>query len=312
MRALLFIVSTFLIASSYAEPGLKRHEFESAHMGTLFRIILYAEDAKVAKESADAAFALVEKLNSSFSDYDADSELMLLVKKREGIVSEELFEILTIAQKIAKQTDGAFDITNGAHTRNWRRARITGELPSPDTIAAAKRSSGWQKLHLDQKTRRVKLTAEGMFLDLGGIAKGYAVDKMLALLNKRGHPTASVAAGGDIRAGDAPPESNGWNIALAPDGKQNTQILKLINEAVSTSGNAEQKFTIGGNTYSHIVDAKTGLGLTNSTAVSVIAENATRTDALATALSVMGKEGGSEFAKKHNIRAIWPPEPAKN
>ena len=157
---------------------------------------------------------------------------MLLVKKREAIVSPELFDILTKAQAIAKHTRGSFDITNGPHTRNWRRARITGELPSAEDIAAAKAASGWKKLQLDPANRRVTLTVPGMFLDLGGIAKGYTADAMLKLLKERDLPIASVAAGGDIAVGDPPPGTDGWSIAIAPGGNQHSQVLSLRNQAV--------------------------------------------------------------------------------
>lgn len=299
------------LSSARAEQKLARHEFESAQMGTRFRIALYAPDPTTAREAADAAFALASKLNKSFSDYDADSELMRLVKKREAIVSPELFDILTKAQKIATATDGAFDITNGPHTRNWRRARITGELPSAESIAKAKAATGWKKLKLDPATRRVTLTAEGMFLDLGGIAKGYTADAMLALLKKHDLPIATIAAGGDVSVGDPPPGEKGWKIAIAPGGKSEAKILLMANQAISTSGDAEQKLTIDGKTYSHIVDSKTGLGLTDSRPVSVVAKFATQTDAFATALSVMGTDRADAIAKKQSLRIIRPGDASK-
>jgi thiamine biosynthesis lipoprotein len=305
MRLLIF-ATALIVAHHAGAQDLARHEFESVHMGTKFRIVLYSAEPDTAKRSADAAFALAEDLNAHFSDYDADSELMRLTQKREAEVSEELFDILARARALAKETGGAFDITTGAHTRNWRRARITGTLPSAASIAAAKRASGWQKLDLDPETRRVTLTVPGMFLDLGGIAKGFTADAMLKLLKDRGHPIASVAAGGDVAVGDPPPGKAGWRVGIAPDGEKNSEVVVLANQAVSTSGQAEQKVTIDGKSYSHIVDPKTGLGLTGSAPVSVIAELASDTDPLATALSVMGEKRGRAYAKKKGIRAEWP------
>jgi thiamine biosynthesis lipoprotein len=197
-------------------------------------------------------------------------------------------------------------VTTAAHTRNWRRARITSTLPTRAQIAMAKASSGWRKLRLEEDGRKVTLEAPGMKLDLGGIAKGYAADAMLAQLKRDGFPIASVAAGGDIAAGDPPPGSTGWKIAIAPGGNQGArQTLTLANQAVSTSGDAEQKIHIDGKRYSHIVDPETGLGLTESSPVSVIGTCATETDAFATAFSVLGIARSMPIAEQRGLELSW-------
>ena len=304
MRAFVLATSFALLIGRSGAQDLARHEFESAHMGTVFRIVLYGSDSAAAEGAAGEAFAHAGKLDAIFSDYEADSELMRLVARREAVVSPELFEVLALGIKVAQQTGGVFDITTGAHTRNWRRARVTGELPTEKQIAAAKAASGWKKLRLDPKTRRVTL-AGGMFIDLGGIAKGYAADAMLERLRRSGFPIASVAAGGDIAVGDPPPGESGWTIAISPGGEAHSGTLELANGAISTSGDAEQWITIGGKRYSHIVDPETGLGLTQSCAVSVIAKRGRTADPLATALSVMGKKKGTSFANQCGIRVRW-------
>lgn len=126
-----------------------------------------------------------------------------------------------------------------------------------------------------------------MQLDLGGIGKGFAADAALAVLASSGAPRCLVNHGGDIAAGDAPPGATGWRVAL--DAAAGTMIT-LCNDAVATSGDAEQFVEFGGVRYSHIVDPSTGLGLTHRTQVTVIADDATTADALASALSVMGPE----------------------
>jgi thiamine biosynthesis lipoprotein len=297
-----------LLLSSAPAQQLARHEFESPHMGTLFKIILYATDADSAENAASSAFELAGKLDACFSDYEADSELNRLHESRDAVTSPELFDILTIAKNLCQKTDGAFDITTGNHTRNWRRARITGKLPTEKQIASAKATSGWRKLKLEADTRRITLE-QGVRIDLGGIAKGYAADAMLALLRRNGFPIASIAAGGDIAVSDPPPGKTGWKIAIAPDGNRATRTLSLANQAVSTSGNAEQRHTIEGKTYSHIVDPETGLGLTESSPVSVVARRATLTDAYATALNVLGQERSKPIVKQQQLTAIWGESP---
>src|SRR5262249_10573955 len=137
-------------------------------------------------------------------------------------------------------------------------------------------------------------------LDLGGIAKGYAADQALALLRSKGITRALVAASGDIAVGDPPPGQPGWKIgisdigAVVADNQQSTinHQMVLHNGGISTSGDAEQFIEIGGVKYSHILDPTTGLGLTNRIQVSIVAPNATTTDGLATAVSVLGAERG--------------------
>ena len=134
----------------------------------------------------------------------------------------------------------------------------------------------------------VLLKLPGMQLDLGGIAKGYAADEALATLRARGIKSALVAVGGDIAIGDAPPGQQGWRIGLEPVGGE----LLLHNAAVSTSGDTEQFREIGGVRYSHIIDPKTGRGITSRIAVTVVARRGLEADPIATAISVLGEERG--------------------
>jgi thiamine biosynthesis lipoprotein len=210
-------------------------------------------------------------------------------------VSDELFEILQESQRIAKLTDGAFDVTIGPVVRLWRRARRAETLPSSEQLARARESVGWQKLKLDPHNQTVTLTVPNMQLDLGGIAKGYAADKALGELRARGLDRALVAASGDIAVGAPPPGQTGWRVEIGSLDRTNgvpAETLLLKNAAVSTSGDAEQFVEIGGQRYSHIVDPRTGIGLTQRLQASIIAPRATQTDAFATAVSVMGVERG--------------------
>lgn len=287
-------------------------------MGTLFGVILYAGDEATARAAADAAFARIAALEQIMSDYDPDSELMRLCQSPPGrpvAVSRDLFEVLQRAQQLAAATDGAFDVTIGPLARLWRRARRTGELPPPVALARARESVGWQKLRLDPRRRTVTLLAPGMQLDLGGIGKGYAADAARAVLKQRGVRRALIAAGGDIAVGDPPPGRPGWRISIAmpqshlsaapaasQGGPSGTPLrlapLLLYNAAVSTSGDTEQFVEIGGRRFSHILDPRTGLGLTERVQVTVVARRATDSDSVATALSVLGLERGLAWVEQ--------------
>lgn len=298
------------------EP-LRRFEFREPHMGTTFRIVLYASDEATAAKAAKAAFARVAELNKIMSDYLPDSELMRLCKKSgdESVaVSEDLFRILNEAEKVAVQTDGAFDVTVGPLVRLWRRARRTRTLPRPDELKRALACVDYRKVRLSANGRTVRLLLMGMLLDLGGIAKGYAADAALAVLRRHGITRALVAAGGDIAVGAAPPGTTGWEVGIAPlkePGAAPTHRLLLTNAAVSTSGDLYQAVEIAGKRYSHIVDPKTGLGLVGRRSVTVIAPNATTTDALATALCVMDRTRGLKLVEgRADVAALFVYETA--
>ena len=198
---------------------LSRFTFTEPHMGTRFKIIVYAPDEKTANAGAKAAFARVAQLDGIMSDYRPTSELMQLCRKAGGKpvkVSEELFFILAKSKELSEKSDGAFDVTVGPVVRLWRRARKAGRLPDPDELKKALALVGHDKMVLDKKNRTVQLKKEGMLLDLGAIAKGWTGDEVIRVLKERGLPRALVAAGGDIVAGDAPPDAKGWVVGIAP------------------------------------------------------------------------------------------------
>jgi len=283
------------VVSAIDHPAPTRFEFESKHMGTTFRIVLYAENADAAKKAADAAFARVAELDQIMSDYKQTSELMQLCKKfatevGEPVkVSDDLFFVLLKAEEMSKKSDGAFDVTVGPVVQLWRLARRTQELPDPKEFANARAKVGYQKVMLDALKKSVQLTTPGMLLDLGGIAKGYAADEALKLLKEKfGIAQALVGAFGDIACGDAPPGKEAWSVEIAPIAKgQKVRTLNLANAAVSTSGDLEQFVVINGVRYSHVLDPKTGLGLTGRRSVSVIAPQGVTADSMTKAVSVL-------------------------
>lgn len=285
-------------ATSKRDASLQLYEAIQPHMGALFTISLYAPNKAAANDAAKTAFARVAELNMIMSDYEEESELRRLIREPAGKpvkISDDLMTVLSRSRELSKKTDGAFDVTLGPLIRHWRRARRQRTLPDPERLALVRPAVGYEKLKLDPRNRTVTLLATNMFIDLGGIAKGYAADQALATLRKRGMPRALVAASGDIRAGDPPPGEKGWNIGIASidavDGKLTDRTL-LKNAAVSTSGDTEQYVLIDGVRYSHIVDPKTGHGLRKRIGVTVVARDATTTDSLATAISVLGTEKG--------------------
>jgi thiamine biosynthesis lipoprotein len=274
-------------------------------MGVPFRIVLYAPDADSASASAEAVYQRVAQLNAILSDYDPDSEANRACHDtpvgQPVHVSPELWTMLDRSVAVSRATEGAFDCTIGPLVNLWRRARRHGALPAETLITEAKARVGWERLRLDRRRRTVTFLAEGMRLDFGGIAKGYAADEAARVLRERGVNRFLVAAAGDIVAGDPPPGQPGWRVEVGGSDATNApppRIAWLRRAAVSTSGDLFQRLEIGGRRYSHILDPRTGIGLTDRSFVTVIARDATTTDSLSTAVSVLGPERGLRLIER--------------
>ena len=268
-------------------------------MGTLVSIRVYAASEEQAKAAFRAGFDRIAELDRALSDYRPDSELNRICHEAVGrpvAVSDDLLRVLVESQRVAEESGGAFDVTQGPVIRLWRQARRDGRMPAPEALRAAMAHSGYRKLHVDTSAHTVMLEQDGMQLDLGAIAKGYAADAALAAIASHGIRQALVAVSGDLAFGDPPPGKAGWKIGIEGG------TLELRNAAVSTSGASEQYAEIDGRRYSHIVDPATGMGLTNSITVTVVARRGVDADALSTAASVLGEERGRELIAKRQAR----------
>jgi thiamine biosynthesis lipoprotein len=314
---LLFLASCASSPSkSSSARNLQRFEYEQAQMGVPFKVLLYAADEQQAETAARAAFARIEALNAVMSDYDSDSELSKLSQQSGSgkaiPVSDDLWRVLSKAQQIAEESQGAFDITIGPCVNLWRKARREKEMPDARRLEQARQRVGYEKVILDSSNHAVKLTVPDMRLDLGGIAKGFAVDEAMKALASHGIERALVAGSGDLLVSEAPPGKMGWTIevsAFDEAGGPRNEFLLLSNKAVATSGDVFQRVEINGQRYSHIINPRTGIGLTNHSLVTVIADNCTTADALATTLSVLPFDQALPFAtrKKVAVRLIQKP-----
>ena len=306
MRSILAALAalSITVASSLADEALQKFVYEKAEMGLPFRISLYAKDEATAKTAAEAAFDRIAVLNSILSDYDSDSELSRLSQTsgqgKAVPVSTDLWNVLVKAQEFAARSEGAFDITVGPLVNLWRRARRKGELPSPEMIAEMKARVGYKNLKLDPEHRTAELLVPEMRLDLGAIAKNYAVDEAQKVLKQHGITSALVGGSGDMTATDAPPGQPGWRIEVAPldvPGAPPPQIIYLKNYSIATSGDMFQRVEIGGKRYSHIVNPFTGIGLTDHSLVSVVAPDCMTANSLTTSISVLGPERGLKLVE---------------
>ena len=296
LRPPFFLWACLLLSLARAED-LPRYDFSGPGMATTFRISCHAKDAATAEQATDACFKRIGELNAIFTDYVPTSELMRLCAPEAlypMTVSAPLYHILQRARQLAEQTQGAFDPTCGHLSQLWRRAKRQGKLPPSDRLKNAIEATDWRRITLHPKSRSVSLKA-GTLLDLGGIAKGYAADECQRILKEHGITQAVVQAGGDTAVSDAPPGKHAWPITLRADAQHETTIT-LTQQAVSTSGDLYQFVEIGGQRFSHIISPRTGFGLTTPIACSVIAPDCTTSDALATAMCVLGKAEGFKIA----------------
>ncbi len=290
------------VSSPVLGSELERYEYQRPEMGMPFRIVLYALNQTSADAAAEAAFQRIKQLNDIMSDYDGESELSKLSRSsgnsREVVVSEDLWFVLSRAQDLAKRSDGAFDITVGPFVTLWRRARRQHQLPDPARLAQARQAVGYQHVRLNPERHAVELLVPNMKLDLGGIAKGYAIGEALKTLRKSGVERALVEGGGDVAVSNPPPGKRGWRFELSSLDVTNApsvRFLSLENVAISTSGDLYQRLEIDGKRYSHIVDPHTGIGLTDHSLVNVIAPESITADSLTKVVSVLRPDRGLRF-----------------
>jgi len=305
-------VVCLIVAIYFSADTNKQVELDSGYrlvMGTFARVVVVAEDSNTAKKCIETALAEIHKVDDLMSDYKSDSEISEVNRngaKTAVHLSQSTYEVLQRSIEFSKLTHGAFDITVGPLVDLFHSAEKKQVAPTKEQISQAKSKVGFEKLKLDDQNRTVQFAVEGMRLDLGGIAKGYAVDKAVEAMQTSGAIGGMVDIGGDIQCFGAPLKSRThWVIGLQnPNldnyiGEQDLALkLKLANGAVATSGDYQQFVLIEGKRYSHIIDRKTGTSTEGLSSITIIAENATDADALATAVSVMGTEKGLALIEK--------------
>lgn len=269
-------------------------------MGTLGRAVSVAGDKKTAELANKVAFEKLREIDAMMSDYIADSELSRVNRDAFGEaveVSDETFEVLSKALEYSRISDGAFDVTVGPLVDLWHEAGLANIKPTQEQIAGAKAKVGFDKLILDSEMKTARFTVEGMRLDLGGIAKGYAIDKAVEAMIQAGASGGMVDVGGDIRCFGKPENKEKWAVGLQdPDANDNLMmVIEIGDNAIATSGDYQRFVILEGQKFSHIMTPKKGGSTKGVTSVTVIAKTAIDTDALATTVTVMGIEKGLEL-----------------
>ena len=280
-------------------------------MGTFAHVIAVAPDEAMAQKALDEARDELVRVDAMMSDYKPDS-LLSQVNRRAAVeavaVDEELFDLLQKSVEYSRRTDGAFDVTVGPLVDLWRQVGKENRPPTDEELEAASRCVGIDKLELNAPDRTVRFAVGGMRLDLGGIAKGHAIDRAVRRMRQVGAVGGLVDIGGDLRCFGTPSRGRAhWGIGLQHPRQERGLLLKLrLNDrAVATSGDYRRFVVIDGQPHSHIVDPMRRDGAEGLTSVTILAPRALDADAMATAVSVMGPEKGLQWVETQDgIEAI--------
>ena len=273
---------------------------QQAIMGTVVRVELWSEDQAAGNTAIAAVMDEMRRIDRTMSTYKEDSEVSLVNRKaaqEQVAISAELFDLISRSLRMSELTGGAFDITyaSAGHLYDFRRK----VKPSEEALAKALPAISYHHILLDRKRSTIKFSQAGVRIDLGGIAKGHAVDRCVALLQARGIKQAIVSAGGDSRIiGDH--HGRPWIVGIR-DPRQEGKVvaaLPLSDAAISTSGDYERYFEANGVRYHHIINPTNGRPVNGVRSVTVVGSDSTTMDALSTSVFVMGEQKGMALVER--------------
>jgi thiamine biosynthesis lipoprotein len=272
-------------------------------MGCTATVKVCGPDAATLPAIAGEALDEIDRVDRLMSNYKPDSPLSRLNREAADgpvAVEPELLDFLAECLRWSRESDGAFDVTVGPLMKAWGFFRDDGRVPSDDELRRVLEVVGYRHVVLDRSTGTVRFDWPGVELDLGGIGKGYAVDRVVELLRRRGVTSALVNLGGSSIYGlGAPPGEDAWEIGIQ-DPRRSTRIaltVPLRDRALSVAGGYERFFEKGGLTYSHIMDPRTGRPVQGMLSVAVLSANATDGDALDDVLLVQGASNAGAFLR---------------
>ncbi len=293
-------------------------------MATRFELVLHGADSVRLRAAGEMALAEISRLEAQLSFYRPASDVNRINTRaaHEPVqVEPRLFEVLQTAQRLYRETEGAFDVTIGPLMRCWGFVNHTGHLPKPEALEEARSRTGMHLVHLGAATRTVRFEKPGVAIDLGGIGKGYAIDEAMTVLREV-EVTSALLHGGTstIYAMGRPPGEKPWKTALPTPGAEHDPtgeddvlaVITLEDEALSVSAVSGKSFYADGVEYGHVLDARSGRPVEGAALAAVIGPSAIQTDALSTALLVEGLTATESMAKHFGVRTLTasPPSPS--
>lgn len=317
------LLPTGALASLSACSGIANEdaptEIDGAIMGTYYRVLAYGQSTPA---TADGIHAVLNDIDTRMSTWRPDSELSLFnasLTTDWHPLSSPTVEVIAHAQRTSEQTAGAFDASVGPLVDIWGFGAGTnqaiGDRPGADTVEAARARIGYRSLDVDRRAHRVRKKRPDLQLDLSGIAKGYAVDRVCQWLDDKGFAAYLVDIGGELRARGRKPDSRTWTVGIERPirGPREPQMLvALNNQAIATSGNYRQFYEWDDRRYSHTMDPRTGEPVEHELlSATVLADTTMQADAWSTSLMVLGPEAGLAFAEEYSIAAIFMTQEGK-
>jgi len=297
---LLLHISLILLFLSSSLKSQEIYTKKIVLMGSDFEITVVENNFADANYFIDLAIKEISRIESLISSWDKNSQTSL-INNSAGIkpvqVDKELFDLIYRSIRISDLTQGAFDISYASMDKLWYFDREMKNLPTSQQIAESVSKVGFQNIVLDEKNRTVFLKLKGMKIGFGAIGKGYAADKAKDILIENNVQSGIINASGDLTAWGQKPSGDDWMVAVVnPLNKSKVfSWLPIKNSSIVTSGNYEKFFNIGGKSYSHIIDPRTGYPSEGILSVTIISENAELADALATSVFVLGTDIGIDM-----------------
>jgi thiamine biosynthesis lipoprotein len=294
------VIVLFLLAVLAPAQEMLRVEETADAMGSTYTVVAYGSDRARLIGAVEQSFEEVRRIDHLLSNYRPDSELSQVNRfaaQRPVEVSQETFDLLAACQEYSRLSDGAFDISVGPLMKLWGFYRGSGRLPHRAEVLGVLERVGYRKILLDPARRTVRFAREGMELDPGGIGKGYAVDRIVSVLQAAGVGAALVSAGGSsIYALGAPPGEKGWKVKIRDprNSAKTAEEVVLSNASLSTSGNYEKFFRAEGRIFSHIMDPRTGYPAPGMLAVSVIAPRTLDSEAWTKPFFINGRQWAAQ------------------
>jgi len=273
------------------------HSRDEAIMGTAIRVELWCEDKRAAQAAMAAVMDEMHRIDRTMSPHKADSELSIINRDAAQAavpLSDEMYRLVERSIAFSKLSDGAFDITYASVGQLYDYRN--GIAPTPEALERARAAIGWRHLILDPIGRSLRFAREGVRIDLGGFAKGHAVDTSAAILARRGITNAIVTAGGDSRIlGDR--RGRPWSIAIRDPRREGevVAVLPLEDTAISTSGDYERYFERDGVRCHHVIDPRTGRSPDRIRSVTILAPDGLTSEGLSKSLFVLGVERGMQL-----------------
>lgn len=316
-RRAVWLVAALLLAGCDRSGSDPVVTLRGTTMGTSYTIRLSNSSDAVSPPDAESlkrqVDALLDRIEDSMSTWRADSELSRFNRFRSDewfAVSAELVAVVREAQRIAQETNGAFDVTVGPLVDLWHFGPDRGppQPPSDDAIEAVRRRVGWQALKWREDPPALRKQKPELEVDLSAIAKGYAVDRVAQLLEEAGIEAFLVEIGGEVRTRGRRPDGTPWRVGIErpdPSRRQVQLVLPLENRAMATSGNYRNFFEYQGRKFGHTIDPRTGRPVEHALAsVTVLASQCMTADAWATALMVLGPQEGYNLAEERGLAVL--------